>query len=151
MSESLIKPLINEAIRSSMKSGDKENTTTLRMAMSEIKKEEIDKKSELNDQEVTAILQKMIKQRKDSSNQFSSAGRKELAEKEDREIKSLSEFLPEQLSEAEIEKIVSETISDLNAHSPQDIGKVMGSLKPKLQGKADMSLVSQTVKQNLSE
>lgn len=151
MSESSIKPLINEAIKSSMKSGDKEKTTTLRMAISEIKKEEIDKKSDLNDPEVIAILQRMIKQRKDSSSQFSSAGRKELAEKEEREILNLSEFLPEQLSEPEIEKVVSETISDLNAESPQDIGKVMGALKSKLQGKADMSFVSQTVKQSLSE
>lgn len=134
-----------------MKSGDKENTTTLRMAISEIKKEEIDKKSDLTDQEIIVILQKMIKQRKDSSSQFSSAGRDELAEKEEREIKSLTEFLPEQLTEEEIEKIVSKTVNDLNAQSPQDIGKVMGSLKSQLQGKADMSIVSRMVKQNLSE
>lgn len=134
-----------------MKSGDKENTTTLRMAISEIKKEEIDKKSDLTDQEIIVILQKMIKQRKDSSSQFSSAGRDELAEKEEREIKSLTEFLPEQLTEEEIEKIVSKTVNDLNAQSSQDIGKVMGSLKSQLQGKADMSIVSRMVKQNLSE
>lgn len=151
MADNLIKPLISEAIKFSMKSGDKENTTTLRMAISEIKKEEIDKKSDLTDQEIIVILQKMIKQRKDSSSQFSSAGRDELAEKEEREIKSLTEFLPEQLTEEEIEKIVSKTVNDLNAQSPQDIGKVMGSLKSQLQGKADMSIVSRMVKQNLSE
>ena len=151
MADNLIKPLISEAIKSSMKSGDKENTTTLRMAISEIKKEEIDKKSDLTDQEIIVILQKMIKQRKDSSSQFSSAGRDELAEKEEREIKSLTEFLPEQLTEEEIEKIVSKTVNDLNAQSPQDIGKVMGALKSQLQGKADMSIVSRMVKQNLSE
>ena len=151
MADNLIKPLISEAIKSSMKSGDKENTTTLRMAISEIKKEEIDKKSDLTDQEIIVILQKMIKQRKDSSSQFSSAGRDELAEKEEREIKSLTEFLPEQLMEEEIEKIVSKTVNDLNAQSSQDIGKVMGSLKSQLQGKADMSIVSRMVKQNLSE
>ena len=151
MADNLIKPLISEAIKSSMKSGDKENTTTLRMAISEIKKEEIDKKSDLTDQEIIVILQKMIKQRKDSSSQFSSAGRDELAEKEEREIKSLTEFLPEQLTEEEIEKIVSKTVNDLNAQSSQDIGKVMGSLKSQLQGKADMSIVSRMVKQNLSE
>tara|TARA_B100000029_G_scaffold89055_1_gene78800 strand:+ start:3116 stop:3571 length:456 start_codon:yes stop_codon:yes gene_type:complete len=151
MADNSIKPLISEAIKSSMKSGDKENTTTLRMAISEIKKEEIDKKSDLTDQEIIVILQKMIKQRKDSSSQFSSAGRDELAEKEEREIKSLTEFLPEQLTEEEIEKIVSKTVNDLNAQSPQDIGKVMGSLKSQLQGKADMSIVSRMVKQNLSE
>ena len=151
MADNSIKPLISEAIKSSMKSGDKENTTTLRMAISEIKKEEIDKKSDLTDQEIITILQKMIKQRKDSSSQFSSAGREELAEKEEREIKSLNEFLPEQLTEEEIEKLVSKTINDLNVQSIQDIGKVMGSLKSQLQGKADMSIVSRIVKQNLSE
>ena len=151
MAENSIKPLISEAIKTSMKSGDKENTTTLRMAISEIKKEEIDKRSDLTDQEIITILQKMIKQRKDSSSQFSSAGREELAEKEEREIKSLNEFLPEQLTEEEIEKLVSKTINDLNVQSIQDIGKVMGSLKSQLQGKADMSIVSRIVKQNLSE
>ena len=146
MAENSIKPQINEAIKTSMKSGDKENTTTLRMAISEIKKEEIDKKSDLTDQEIITILQKMIKQRKDSSSQFSSAGREELAEKEEREIKSLNEFLPEQLTEEEIEKLVSKTINDLNVQSIQDIGKVMGSLKSQLQGKSDMSIVSRIVK-----
>jgi len=151
MSPENIKPLIQEAVKSSMKSGDKEKTTTLRMAISEIKKEEIDKRSELSEQEVNAILQRMIKQRKDSFSQFSSAGREDLAQKEEREIETLSEFLPEQLSEEEINEIVSKTIINLNAETLQDIGKVMGSLKPELQGKADMSLVSKLVKENLTK
>ena len=151
MSPEKIKPLIQEAVKSSMKSGDKEKTTTLRMAISEIKKEEIDKRSELSEQEVNAILQRMIKQRKDSFSQFSSAGREDLAQKEEREIETLSEFLPEQLSEEEINEIVSKTIINLNAETLQDIGKVMGSLKPELQGKADMSLVSKLVKENLTK
>ena len=151
MSPENIKPLLQEAVKSSMKSGDKEKTTTLRMAISEIKKEEIDKRSELSEQEVNAILQRMIKQRKDSFSQFSSAGREDLAQIEEREIETLSEFLPEQLSEEEINKIVSKTIINLNAETLQDIGKVMGSLKPELQGKADMSLVSKLVKENLTK
>ena len=151
MSPENIKPLIQEAVKSSMKSGDKEKTTTLRMAISEIKKEEIDKRSELSEQEVNAILQRMIKQRKDSFSQFSSAGREDLAQIEEREIETLSEFLPEQLSEEEINEIVSKTIINLNAETLQDIGKVMGSLKPELQGKADMSLVSKLVKENLTK
>lgn len=151
MSPENIKPLIQEAVKSSMKSGDKEKTTTLRMAISEIKKEEIDKRSELSEQEVNAILQRMIKQRKDSFSQFSSAGREDLAQKEEREIETLSEFLPEQLSEEEINEIVSKTIINLNAETLQDIGKVMGSLKTELQGKADMSLVSKLVKENLTK
>lgn len=151
MADNSIKPLISEAIKSSMKSGDKENTTTLRMAISEIKKEEIDKKSDLTDQEIIVILQKMIKQRKDSSNQFRSADRDELAEKEEREIKILTEFLPEQISEEEITEIVRETIIREGASSPQDMGKVMGSLKFNLLGKADMAVVSKVVKKSLNK
>jgi len=134
-----------------MKKGEKEKTTTLRMAISEIQREEIDKRSVLSDREVIAILQRMIKQRKDSSNQFRSAGREELSLKEEREIETLSEFLPEQLSENEIKEIVFNSIKSLNAKTPQDIGKIMGSLKLDLQGKADMSLVSRLVKENLTK
>ena len=151
MSEENIKPLIQEVIKSSMKNGEKEKTTTLRMAISEIQREEIDKRSDLSDQEVIVILQRMIKQRKDSSNQFRSAGREELSLKEEREIETLSEFLPEQLSEDKIKEIVINSIESLNAKTPQDIGNVMGSLKSDLQGKADMSLVSKLVKENLTE
>ena len=151
MSEENIKPLIQEVIKSSMKNGEKEKTTTLRMAISEIQREEIDKRSDLSDQEVIVILQRMIKQRKDSSNQFRSAGREELSLKEEREIETLSEFLPEQLSEDEIKEIVFNSIENLNAETPQDIGKVMGYLKSDLQGKADMSLVSKLVNENLSK
>ena len=151
MTEEKIKLLIQEEVKSLMKRGDREKTTTLRMAISEIKKEEIEKKSDLNDQEVTSILQKMIKQRKDSSNQFRSASRDELAQKEEREIETLKEFLPEQLGEEEIKELVTKAIINLKAETPQDIGKVMGSLKSDLQGKADMSLVSQLVKENLAK
>lgn len=151
MSEENIKSLIQEVIKSSMKKGEKEKTTTLRMAISEIQREEIDKRSDLSDREVIAILQRMIKQRKDSSNQFRSAGREELSLKEEREIETLSEFLPEQLSEDEIKEIVFNSIKSLNAKTPQDIGKIMGSLKLDLQGKADMSLVSRLVKENLTK
>jgi len=149
MTDNSLKPLLQEAVNSFLKAQEKEKTVTLRMALSEIKKEEIDKKTDLNDQEVISILQRMIKQRKDSSSQFKSAGRDELAQKEEREIKTLSEFLPEQLSEEEIKDLVIKSIIDLNAETPKDIGKVMGFLKSNLQGKADMSLVSKLVKENL--
>ena len=149
MTDNSLKPLLQEAVNSFLKAQEKEKTVTLRMALSEIKKEEIDKKTDLNDQEVISILQRMIKQRKDSSNQFKSAGRDELAQKEEREIKTLSKFLPEQLSEEEIKDLVIKSIIDLNAETPKDIGKVMGFLKSNLQGKADMSLVSKLVKENL--
>tara|TARA_B100001750_G_scaffold248005_1_gene276149 strand:+ start:922 stop:1377 length:456 start_codon:yes stop_codon:yes gene_type:complete len=149
MTDNSLKPLLQEAVNSFLKAQEKEKTVTLRMALSEIKKEEIDKKTDLNDQEVISILQRMIKQRKDSSSQFKSAGRDELAQKEEREIKTLSEFLPEQLSEEEIKDLVIKSIIDLNAETPKDIGKVVGFLKSNLQGKADMSLVSKLVKENL--
>ena len=93
----------------------------------------------------------MIKQRKDSRSQFLSAGRDQLAQKEEREIKILSDFLPEQLPQEEIEELITKTIIELNAESPQDMGKVMGFLKPDLQGKVDMSLVSKLVKEKLTK
>ena len=151
MTEEKIKPLIQEEVKTSMRMGEREKTTTLRMAVAQIKKEEIEKKSDLNDQEVTSILQKMIKQRKDSCNQFRSAGRDELAQKEEREIETLKEFLPEQLGEEEIKELVTKAITNLKAETPQDIGKVMGTLKSDLQGKADMSVVSHLVKEKLTK
>jgi len=151
MTENKLKSFIQEEIKVSMKKGNKEKTTTLRMAISEIKKEEIDKQTDLNEENTISIIQKMIKQRKDSSNQFRSADRDELAEKEEREIKILTEFLPEQISEEEITEIVRETIIREGASSPQDMGKVMGSLKFNLLGKADMAVVSKVVKKSLNK
>ncbi len=151
MTENKLKSFIQEEIKVSMKKGNKEKTTTLRMAISEIKKEEIDKQADLNGENIISIIQKMIKQRKDSSNQFRSADRDELAEKEEREIKILTEFLPEQISEEEITEIVRETIIREGASSPQDMGKVMGSLKFNLLGKADMAVVSKVVKKSLNK
>ncbi|MFL2697809.1 MAG: GatB/YqeY domain-containing protein [Gammaproteobacteria bacterium] len=150
MPDNKIKTALREATISSMKEGKKEVTTTLRMFSSEIKKEEIDNKKDLNEEEVISIVQKLIKQRKDSFKQFKDAGRDELAEKEAREIKILEDFLPEQMTEDEINSEVKKTISDLNAESMQDMGKVMGALKEKLSSKADMGLVSSIVKDTLS-
>ena len=151
MANQTIRPLIEEAVKVSMKSRDKETTSTLRMAISELKKEEIDKRIELEDEQVIQILQRMIKQRKDSYAQFSDAGRSELAEKEQNEIKILSDFLPEQLGEDELTEMVIDVVKETGASGPQDMGKVMGSLKQKIQGNADMGLVSKIVKENLSD
>ena len=151
MANQTIRPLIEEAVKVSMKNRDKEITSTLRMAISELKKEEIDKRIDLEDEQVIQILQRMIKQRKDSYSQFSDAGRNELAEKEQNEINILSDFLPEQLSEEELTLIVTEVIKETAASGPQDMGKVMGSLKQKIQGNADMGLVSKIVKEKLSD
>ena len=150
MANQTIRPLIEEAVKVSMKNRDKETTSALRMAISELKKEEIDKQIELEDEQVIQILQRMIKQRKDSYSQFSDAGRNELAEKEQKEIDILSEFLPEQLSEEELSSMVLEVIKETGAEGPQDMGKVMGSLKQRIQGNADMGLVSKIVKETLT-
>ena len=151
MAEITLLPLIQEAVKAAMRNRDKEIVTTLRMAISELKKEEIDNKVTLDDTFVISILQRMIKQRKDAASQFQEANRHELAEKERNEIVMLSEFLPEQLSNDDLLKIVKAEIISSEAGSMKDIGKVMGSLKPKLLGKADMSTVSRLVKEQLSQ
>ena len=151
MAEITLLPLIQEAVKAAMRNRDKEIVTTLRMAISELKKEEIDNKVTLDDTFVISILQRMIKQRKDAASQFQEANRPELAEKERNEITMLSEFLPEQLSNDDLLPIVKAEIISSEASSMKDIGKVMGSLKPKLLGKADMSTVSRLVKEQLSQ
>ena len=151
MAEITLLPLIQEAVKTAMRNHDKEIVTTLRMAISELKKEEIDNKVILDDSFVISILQRMIKQRKDAASQFQEANRPELAKKERNEILMLSEFLPEQMSEEDLIQIVKEEVISSDASSMQDIGKIMGSLKPKLLGKADMSTVSRLVKEQLSQ
>ena len=144
-----IRHLIEEAVKSSMRERNKERTSTLRMALSELKKEEIDNKIELSNEDSIKILQRMIKQRKESMSQFLNAQRNDLAEKEESEIVILQDFLPEQMSEEDINKLVIEAINETEAKEPQDIGKVMGFLKTKIQGNADMGIVSKLVKENL--
>ena len=142
--------LIEENVKTSMKEKNKERTLTLRLAISEFKKEEIDKKIVLTDEDALRILQRMIKQRKESISQFADAGRTELAEKEEKEISILQDFLPEQLGEEEIRELVTKAISATEASEPADIGKVMGALKSKIKGNADMGLVSRILKENLA-
>jgi uncharacterized protein YqeY len=132
-----------------MRERNKEKTSTLRMALSELKKEEIDRREEITNEDSIKILQRMIKQRKESKTQFLDAGRSELANKENEEILILQDFLPEQLNEEAIKIIVLEAISETQAKEPQDMGKVMGALKSKIKGNADMGIVSKIVKENL--
>ena len=148
MSDS-IRHLIEEAVKSAMRERNKEKTSTLRMALSELKKEEIDRREEITNADSIKILQRMIKQRKESKAQFLDAARSELADKENEEILILQDFLPEQLSEEAIKIIVLEAISETQAKEPQDMGKVMGALKSKIKGNADMGIVSKIVKENL--
>ena len=131
MSDS-IRHLVEEAVKSAMRERNKEKTSTLRMALSELKKEEIDRREEISNEDSIKILQRMIKQRKESKTQFLDAGRSELANKENEEILILQDFLPEQLSEEAIKVIVLEAISETQAKEPQDMGKVMGALKSKI-------------------
>ena len=151
MEDKSLKQIIEESIKISLKKGEKEKTITLRMAINEIQAAEKIKQTILDDPEISLIIQRMIKQRKDSMSQFQSAKRDELAQKEGREIEILSGFLPTQLSEEEIQSVVSQTIKDLKAQPLQDIGEVMALLKKSLRGKADMSLVSSLVKRTLTK
>ena len=130
---------------------NKNNTLrdTLRMISAEIKQLEVDKKVTVSDDDVISILNKMAKQRKDSIQQFQQGGREDLASIEINELEIITTYLPAQLSEEEIDAHINVAIASVGATSPQDMGKVMGSLKPLLNGKADMGIVSATVKSKL--
>ena len=141
---------VADQVKIAMKARDKERLAALRLMMSEFKRVEVDERIELDDARVLAILDKMTKQRKDSQAQFKEAGRTDLEEKEAFELAIIGEFLPEQLGEEEIADLVATVISQIGASGMQDMGKVMGILKPKVQGKADMSQVSALVKSRLS-
>ena len=145
-----LKSLIKTQVTISMKDGDKFRTTVLRMILAEIQKIEIEEKSDLDELQITSILEKMIKQRNDAISQFEQAKRQELADKEKQEIEIIREFLPEQMSEDEVSELVSKIISEVGAQDMKDMGKVMGSLKPLISGKADTGVVSQLVKKALS-
>ena len=145
-----LKSLIKTQVTISMKEGDKFRTTVLRMILADIQKIEIEEKSDLDELQITSILEKMIKQRNDAIAQFEQAKRQELADKEKQEIEIIREFLPEQMSEQEVSELVSKIISEVGAQNMKDMGKVMGSLKPLIAGKADAGVVSQLVKKALS-
>jgi len=133
-----------------MRSKDKERLGTLRLLTAAIKQIEVDKRIELDDEQIVAVIEKMLKQRKDSIEQFEKAGRNELAEIEIKEIAILKEFMPEQMSDADVDALIDEAISSTGAEAMKDMGKVMGILKPKLAGKADMGAVSGKIKAKLS-
>ena len=146
----LLKPLIKEASVRSLKEGNKEITMVLRLILAEFQKEEISQGSDLNNNDELSLLQKMIKQRNDSIKQYNDAGRDELAEKEQKEIEIIQDFLPEQINEEDLMKLAKETISDLSANSMKDMGNVMKVLKDKTSGQADPATISKIVKGLLS-
>ena len=146
----LLKPLIKEASVRSLKEGNKEITMVLRLILAEFQKEEISQGSDLNNNDELSLLQKMIKQRNDSIKQYNDAGRNELAEKEQKEIEIIQDFLPEQINEEDLLKLAKETINDLSANSMKDMGNVMKVLKDKTSGQADPATISKIVKGLLS-
>ena len=145
-----LKKRITDDMKSAMKAKDKQALKAVRMILEAIKQKEIDERIELDDTQVMAVIQKMVKQRKDSISQFSDAGRTDLVEIEEAELETINNYMPEQLSDEEVASVVDKAINDSGANSMKDMGKLMGMLKAQLQGKTDMSLVSQLIKSRLS-
>ena len=132
-----------------MRSGQKERLAAIRLALAAIKQREVDERITLEDNQVLAVLDKMIKQRRESIAQFEAGGRADLVAKESAEIAVLQGYLPAQMSEAEIDALIAEAIAATGAASLKDMGKVMGFVKPKAQGRADLGAVSARIKQKL--
>ena len=142
---------IKEAMKSAMKAGEKQRLTVIRSMMAGIKQREVDERISLEDRQIISVLDKMVKQRRESLKQYRSAGRDDLADIEEFEIQEIQSFLPAALSSEEIEQIISEVVSQIGATSIRDMGKVMGILKSRMHGRADMSKVSVKVKTFLNE
>lgn len=149
MSETL-KTQLQSDMKSSMKSGDKGRLGVIRLILSAIKQIEVDERIELDDGRIIAVLDKMAKQRRESITQFEQAGREDLRAIEAAELEIIQSYLPQALSEAEINDLIEASIASTGAASMKDMGKVMGMLKPQLQGRADMGQVSQLIKSRLS-
>lgn len=150
MTDSALKTRITDAMKAAMKAREKERLGAIRLIRAEIKRIEVDERIELDDSRIIAILDKMLKQRRDSIRQFEAAGRRELADAEKAEMAVIEEFLPAALSEAELNSLIADAIGSSGAESVRDMGKVMGILKPQIQGRADMGAVSQAIKVKLS-
>ena len=145
----LLRERLNEEIKTAMKAREQEKLAALRLMLAAVKQREVDERITLDDAAVVAVVEKMIKQRKDSIAQYEKASRQDLADKEKFEISVIESYLPQQLSQAEIETIVGDAIAATGAKSAADMGKVMGVVKPKLAGRADMGKVSAMVKGKL--
>jgi uncharacterized protein YqeY len=145
-----LKKQIQDAVISAMKSGDKERLKIVRLITSSMKQVEVDERIELDDARIIAILDKMVKQRRESISQFKTAGRDDLVKQESFEIDIIQEFLPQALSEEELDTIVNQAIETTGASSIKDMGKVMGLVKPQIIGRADMGEISGRIKSLLS-
>jgi len=146
-----LKQQISEDVKSAMRSKDKARLAVLRLIQAALKQQEVDERIELDDTQVLVILNKLAKRHRDSIEQFEQAGRSDLVEKERFELQVVQSYLPQQLGEEEISRSIQSVISESGASSMKDMGKVMGLLKPRLEGRADMSKISALVKAQLGK
>lgn len=146
MTDTTLKARIQEAMKTAMRAKEKQRLGTIRLIQAEIKRIEVDERIEIDDARLLAVLDKMCKQRRDSVQQYQDANRPELADQETAEIAVIQEFLPAQLTDDELATLINTAIADSGAESMKDMGKVMGLLKPKLQGRADIGEVSKKIK-----
>ncbi len=149
MSDTTLRDTIKAAMKTAMRAREKQRLGTIRLILAEFKRIEVDERIEIDDQRALSVLDKMLKQRRDSARQFSDAGREDLTDQENLEIGHIQTFLPAQLSEAELIAMVEAAIAATDASGMQAMGPVMGQLKPQLQGRADIGAVSQMVKSRL--
>ena len=145
-----LKQRLTDDMKAAMKAGEKERLGTIRLMNAAIKQKEVDERVEVDDTQVLAILEKMMKQRKDSVSQFEAANREDLAVIERAEMAIIEQYLPAKLGEAEVLAVIDAVIADVGASGPADMGKVMGAVKTKLAGQADMGEVSKLIKQRLA-
>ena len=145
-----LKARILEDVKNAMRAHQRERLAALRLLTAAIKQKEVDERIELNDEQVLAVLDKMVKQRRESLDQYRQAGRDDLAEKEQFELDLIQTYLPEPLSEQELAELIRSTIAEVGASSIRDMGSVMGALRGQVQGRADMKAVSQAVKAQLA-
>ncbi|HEY9051797.1 MAG TPA: GatB/YqeY domain-containing protein [Gammaproteobacteria bacterium] len=150
MSTAPLKLRITDEMKAAMKGGDKARLGIIRLILSAIKQIEVDERIELDDSRILAVLDKMVKQRRESASQYEQAGRDDLLQQENYEITVLQDFLPAALSDDEINALIEEAIASSGASSIKDMGKVMGQLKSRLQGRADMGTVSDKIKSRLN-
>jgi len=150
MADSELKQRLTEDMKTAMRDKDKARLGVIRLALAAIKQREVDERIELDDAQVLAVIDKMVKQRRDSAQQYSDAGRQELADQENYEIGVLQEYLPAALDEAELDALITQAIADTGATSMKEMGQVMGVLRPKVQGRADMGAVSAMIKARLT-
>lgn len=144
-----LKNRLQQDMKDTMRSGDKPRLGVIRLILAAVKQREVDERIELDDDQILAVLDKMAKQRRESIDQYTKAGRNDLADQENFELELIKTYLPEQLDDAAIDALIDEALQATGASSLKDMGKVMGILKPKMQGRADMGAVSGRIKSRL--